>query len=134
MNFEKKGNNWKESPPGLSAMTGKEKGLFSMVTQFYIKLKTRIILLSVNFGFFSTVKGAGFDALWACDAGIRTRSVPYYVMIFSNLLTYFILHQLKQLCQELYVNSFLHIRDKIPTYSSQSVQHHGPEHLLMKKL
>jgi hypothetical protein len=38
-------------------MIGKEKGLFSMVTQFYIKLKTRIILLPVNYGFFSTAKG-----------------------------------------------------------------------------
>jgi hypothetical protein len=77
------GNNWNESPPGLSAMTGKENGLFSMVAQFYIKLKTRIILLPVNY-VFSTVKGAGFDALWVCDAGLRARSVPYYVMIFPN--------------------------------------------------
>ena len=84
MNFEKKGNNWNESPPGISAMTGKENRLFSMVTQFSIKLKTRIVLQPVYYGLFFTVIGAGFDALWVCDAGMRTRSVPYYVMIYSN--------------------------------------------------
>jgi len=65
-------------------MIGNEKGLFGMVARCYIRLKAQVILLPVNYGFISTAKGAGFDALWVGDAGMRARRVQYYVIIFSD--------------------------------------------------
>lgn len=65
-------------------MIGNENGLFGMVARCYIRLKAQVILLPVNYGYYSTAKEAGFDALWVYDAGMRARRVQYYVMLLSD--------------------------------------------------
>jgi hypothetical protein len=56
MNLKK--NSWNKSPPGMSAMIGKENGLFSIGAQFYTRLNPNNPASS-KLWIFSTAKEAG---------------------------------------------------------------------------